>query len=165
MILDNLSPHLIVGLKGPELSDDEREILRDTPPAGIILFERNVSGYEELRALVSEASGIIEKASGITPLIAADHEGGRISVLHRALGIPPTHMAIGKTKDLELCRDVFTETAMMMKACGVNWYLGPVADINSEYLNPVIGTRSFGEDEELVTSFVLEALKALAGGE
>jgi beta-N-acetylhexosaminidase len=163
MILDNLAPHLIVGLEGPELTDMEREILRDTPPAGIILFERNASGYGELRNLVSEASAIIAKASGLPSLIAADHEGGRISVLHRALGVPPTQMATGKTKDPELCRDVFTETAQMMKACGVNWYLGPVADINSEYLNPVIGTRSFGEDEELVTSLVLEALEALAG--
>jgi beta-glucosidase-like glycosyl hydrolase len=163
MILENLSPHLIVGLEGPELTDNERTFLRETPPAGIILFERNVSGYNELRALVSEAAGIIEDASGSPPLIAADHEGGRISVLHRALGVPPTQMAIGKTKDPELCMEVFKETALLMKSCGVNWYLGPVADINSEYLNPVIGTRSFGEDEELVTTLVLKALEALAG--
>ncbi|MCK4237385.1 MAG: glycoside hydrolase family 3 protein, partial [Candidatus Krumholzibacteria bacterium] len=159
-LLNILAPRLVVGLKGIVLNDDERRILSESPPAGIVLFSRNVADAGQLRSLVSEVRDIVIEASGLPPLVAADHEGGRISVLSRAIGTPPAQMAVAKAHDRSLCWEVFRQTAHRMRSCGVNMFLGPVADINTEYLNPVIGTRSFGEEMGEVDFLVGLAVKA-----
>jgi beta-glucosidase-like glycosyl hydrolase len=46
-----------------------------------------------------------------------------------------------------------------MAACGLNVILGPVADVNTEPRNPVIGTRSFGDDPASVAVLVRESVK------
>jgi beta-N-acetylhexosaminidase len=161
MFLERIIPRLVAGLEGTALTIGERRILSETPPAGVILFERNVADLDQLRRLTTEIRQAVEARAGVAPLIMADHEGGRISVLHRAIGIPPSQMAIARTGSGRLCAETYRETACRLRGCGVNLLLGPVADINSEYLNPVIGTRSFGEEESVVTAFVREAVKAL----
>ncbi len=157
--LSQLAPQLVVGLAGLEISADERMLLESAPPAGVILFSRNVSSSDQLKSLTGDIISTITKASGIMPLVMADHEGGRISVLSGAVGTPPTQMATARTGDLELCRRVYRETARRMSGCDVNVILGPVADVNTEPDNPVIGTRSFGNDPASVAVLVRESVK------
>jgi beta-glucosidase-like glycosyl hydrolase len=92
----------------------------------------------------------------------ADHEGGRISVLARAIGAPPSQMAIGRSGGKILIPRIMGRTVRLMKKCGINLTLSPVADVNSERLNPVIGTRSFGEDPESVSGAVRIAVLTIA---
>lgn len=157
--LSQLAPQLVVGLGGLEISGTERRLLEASPPAGVILFARNVSSTAQLTSLTGDIISAISGASGITPLVMADHEGGRISVLSGAVGTPPSQLAMARTGDLELCRRVYRETAQRMVACGVNVMLGPVADVNTEPNNPVIGTRSFGDDPASVAVLVRESVK------
>jgi len=160
MTPSRLAPQLIVGLGGLEISGTERKLLESAPPAGVILFARNVSSAAQLTSLTGDIISTISGASGITPIVMADHEGGRISVLSAALGTPPSQQATARTGDLELCRRVYRETAGRMVGCGVNVTLGPVADVNTEPDNPVIGTRSFGDDPAGVAVLVRESVKA-----
>jgi beta-N-acetylhexosaminidase len=160
--LRQLAPHLVVGLAGYELSESERRLLESLPPAGVILFARNVSSRDQLESLSHEILRVITEASGgMPPLVMADHEGGRISVLSKAIGVPPTQMAVARTGDIDLCRRLYRDTARCLMACGVNAMLGPVADVNTEHLNPVIGTRSFGDDPVGVALFVRETVRAI----
>ncbi len=158
--LQMLAPHMIVGLSGPGLSDEEKTLLSDYRFPGVILFDRNVRNVRQLMELTCEIRRIFREAGERVPVIAADHEGGVISVLARAIGAPPTQMAAARTGDPRCCERLFAENARRLRACGVNMLLGPVADINFEYRNPVIGTRSFGEDAELVSSLVSAAVSA-----
>ena len=151
---------MIVGLEGQRLSADEKRLLAEHPFAGVILFDRNVSDARRLMELTREVRSIFRELRGTVPLIAADHEGGVISVLARAIGVPPTQMAAARTGERSLCERLFAENARRMRAAGVNMLLGPVADVNSERLNPVIGTRSFGEDAGAVSSLVSAAVSA-----
>jgi len=160
VLMKMLAPHMIVGLEGPRLAADERRLLAEYPFAGVILFDRNVSDARRLMELTREIRGIFREPRGTVPLIAADHEGGVISVLARAIGVPPTQMAAARTGDRSLCERLFAENARRMRAVGVNMLLGPVADVNSERMNPVIGTRSFGEDTREVSSLVSAAVSA-----
>jgi beta-glucosidase-like glycosyl hydrolase len=157
--LSQLAPQLVVGLAGLEISAIERRLLESAPPAGVILFARNVSSTDQLKSLTRDIISTITGASGITPLVMADHEGGRISVLFRAFGTPPSQLATARAGDLELCRCVYRETARRMVSCDVNVMLGPVADVNTEPNNPVIGTRSFGGDPASVAVLVRESVK------
>jgi beta-glucosidase-like glycosyl hydrolase len=150
---------LSVGLEGPRLTEEEKIALREYPPSGIILFERNVEDAGQLGTLVSEVRDIIIESSGFAPLIMADHEGGRISVLAAALGVPPPQMAIAAGRNRKKRKDVYRETARRIKSCGINLVLSPLGDINSEYLNPIIGTRAFGSDCGEVSELVYEAVE------
>jgi beta-glucosidase-like glycosyl hydrolase len=162
--VQKLAPHMMVGLGGPRLTDDERAILSSCRFPGVILFDRNVQDARQLMELARETKSIVLQSHGYVPLIAADHEGGIISVLGRAIGVPPTQMAVARTGDIRCCERLFAENARRLRACGVNMLLGPVADINSEHRNPVIGTRSFGEDTKVVSSFVSAAVSAARTG-
>ncbi len=158
----NLTGRMIVGVSEAELTEDEESLFREYPPAGVILFPRNVTGKEQLRKLTSDIESVIVSSSGLKPFLCADHEGGRISVLAGALGVPPSQMALGRCLDPTLCRDVFTATARLARSAGINTLLSPVADVNSNRENPVIGTRSFGETPELAGKFTAIAVDAVA---
>lgn len=159
-LLELLAPHILVGLCGTRLTEGERSLLRRFPFAGVVLFDRNVGGTRELLDLSMEIRRIYREERRTVPLIAADQEGGVVSALARAVGAPPTQMAVGRTADESLCERLFSDTARRMRSCGVNMLLGPVADINSEKRNPIIGTRSFGENEHLVSNLVAVAVSA-----
>ncbi|MBN1163005.1 MAG: glycoside hydrolase family 3 protein, partial [Candidatus Krumholzibacteriota bacterium] len=163
-ILKSIALRLVVGLEGTSLSGRERDLLSEYPPAGIILFARNVQTKVQLTDLISAVRAIIADASGLVPLIMADHEGGRISVLARAVGVPPPPLASWNDRDIDVLREVYLETSRRVRACGINMILGPLADINSEPLNPVIGTRAFGETAAVVAPAVGESVRALAEG-
>jgi beta-glucosidase-like glycosyl hydrolase len=157
-LLQRLAPHMIVGLEGPRLTDAERTLLSKYAFPGVILFERNVADSRQLMELTRGIRSIFHNSRGTLPLIAADHEGGCVSVLGRAIGAPPTQMAAARAGEARLVERLFTENARRMRACGVNMLLGPVADVNSDPLNPVIGTRSFGEEAGAVSSLVSAAV-------
>lgn len=160
ILMNMLAPHMIVGLEGPHLSGEEKSLLAEYPFVGVILFDRNVADARRLMELTREIRSVFRELRGTVPLIAADHEGGVISVLARAIGVPPTQMAAARTGERSLCERLFAENARRMRAVGVNMLLGPVADVNSERMNPVIGTRSFGEDTREVSSLVSAAVSA-----
>ena len=62
---------------------------------------------------------------------------------------PPT-MAFGAAGDEDLAFEYGRITAEEARAVGVHWLFAPVLDVNSNPDNPVINTRSFGEDPEAV---------------
>jgi len=162
--IEKITSRMLVGLSSPELTSEERRLLAEYPPAGVILFSRNVESEGQLRGLTSEIGEIFNSAGAEGSVICADHEGGRISVLSSAVGVPPSQMAMGKCGDVDLCKDVYMETAGKVKALGINLILAPLADINIEKKNPVIGTRSFSDDPEVVSRLTACAVKSLLAG-
>src|SRR5512132_4061660 len=74
----------MVGLPGPDLDRETRAFLAEHPPGGVVLFKRNVRSGSQLRRLTA---ALHETGAGVRPLIALDHEGGRV---HR-LPPPFTH--------------------------------------------------------------------------
>ncbi len=62
----------------------------------------------------------------------------------------PSLMAIGATRSDEFAYEIGRLTAREARAIGIHWTNAPVLDINNNPRNPIINTRSFGEDPELV---------------
>lgn len=80
------------------------------------------------------------------PLIfAADFERGLAFRLEEVTNFPHA-MAFGATGDPEFAREAGRITAREARAIGVQWNWFPDTDVNSNPNNPVINTRSFGED-------------------
>ncbi|MFB4167269.1 glycoside hydrolase family 3 protein [Virgibacillus sp. JSM 102003] len=67
----------------------------------------------------------------------------------------PRQMGIGATRDLDAAKKVAEVTAVESRAVGFNWNYSPVADVNTNPANPVIGVRSFGEQTDLVSEMTV----------
>lgn len=94
-----------------------------------------------------------QKASEIPLLIAQDAEWG-LSMRHKEGVVTyPRAMTLGALadEDDELIYEVGHEIGRHCKAIGVHYNAAPVVDVNNEPENPIINTRSFGEDPKKVS--------------
>jgi len=104
----------------------------------------------------------LQKDSKYPLLFAADFERGLSMRLNGATGFPSA-MAFGATGDKELARQFGKITAQESRAVGVQWNWFPVADVNSNPANPIINTRSFGEDPAAVGDMVAAYIEGARG--
>jgi beta-N-acetylhexosaminidase len=95
----------------------------------------------------------LQQDSKLPLLIAADFERGLSMRLHGATEFPHA-MAFGATGNPEYAEAFGRITAQEARAIGVHWNFFPVADVNSNSANPIINTRSFGEDPRQVGDLV-----------
>jgi beta-N-acetylhexosaminidase len=86
-------------------------------------------------------------------LVAADFEAGVAVRLQGATAFPQA-MAFGATGRAEYAREMGRIVAQEARAVGVHWNFFPVADVNSNPANPIINTRSYGEDPQEVADMV-----------
>src|SRR5207245_2635586 len=98
-------------------------------------------------------------------LIAIDEEGGDVTRLEASSGSSyPGSLALGEVDDAELTEQVAASIAAELRAVGVDLDLAPVADVNTNPRNPVIGVRSFGSDPALVARHVAAFVTGLQRG-
>jgi beta-N-acetylhexosaminidase len=95
----------------------------------------------------------LQQDSKLPLLIAADFERG-VSMRLSGATVFPTAMAFGAAGKLDYAEAFGRISAQESRAIGVHWNFFPVADVNSNPANPIINTRSFGEDPQQVGDFV-----------
>ncbi len=89
-----------------------------------------------------------------TPLvIASDFERGASMRVSETAGFP-YFMAYGAAHDISATRELGAATARQARALGVNWVFAPDADVNNNPDNPIINTRSYGENPQAVAAGV-----------
>jgi beta-N-acetylhexosaminidase len=126
---------------------------------GVVLFARNVDSRGQLSALTGEL-----RAERPDVLVAIDEEGGDVTRLEADTGSSyPGNSALGAVDDVELTERVAAAMGSDLAAVGVNVDLAPVADVNSNRENPIIGVRSFGSDPALVARHVAAFVVGLQG--
>ena len=96
-------------------------------------------------------------------LISQDTEWGVGMRIDRATSFPPA-MAIGATRDSSLAYRVGYATAQEARALGVHQLYAPVADVNNNPENPIINTRSFGEEPSRVGALSSAFVKGAQAG-
>lgn len=145
--LDALALRVLLGaFPGTSLPPGYRDLLADGL-GGVCWFGSNtVDGPETVARLGEAVRAVAPRA-----VVAIDEEGGDVTRLH-ATGLSPAPGAavLGAVDDPALTRDVGRMVGAELAAAGVNLDLGPVADVNTNPDNPVIGTRSFGAEPGLV---------------
>ena len=136
--------------------EDARELLERFHVGSIVYFEwaGNLQNPAQVAALSNGIQRAAAEADVPPVLIATDQEGGIV----RRLGAPATSfpgaMALGATRDPDLAREVARVAGGELAAVGIRQNLAPVADVNVDPANPVIGIRSFGSRPELVSTMV-----------
>ena len=87
-------------------------------------------------------------------LIAGDFERGVLPARIFGTTVFPHAMAFGAAGRLAYAEEFGRITAQESRALGVHWNLFPIADVNGNPANPIIGTRAFGEEPEQVGDLV-----------
>lgn len=93
-------------------------------------------------------------------LIGIDAEWGLGMRLDSTLSYP-RQMALGATNDTILTYQMAADIARQLKRLGIHINFAPVVDINTNPLNPVIGSRSFGQDMDMVSRHGIAYAKGL----
>ena len=113
--------------------------------AGVVYFAQNVG--PDLLALSAAI-----RAANPHALIGVDEEGGSVTRLEAATGSTlPGAAQLGALDDLDATRATGAALGRRVRAAGADVLLGPVADVNTDPRNPVIGVRAFGADADLVS--------------
>jgi len=152
------------GFDGEQAPGEILDGVRSGRIGGILLFaiRRNVRSKEQVRTMLRE----IQRAArdgGLPPVpVAVDQEGGQVvRVAYRA--VFPSAMAIGATRDPALAERAAQAVAQGLRADGISVNHAPVCDVNVEPRNPVIGTRSFGDDPARVAAFAAAWVRGSEG--
>ncbi|MDB9459772.1 beta-N-acetylhexosaminidase [Dolichospermum circinale CS-545/17] len=158
--LQSFGNHLILGISGTTLNDDDKRVLNQLKPIGVIFFGKNfLDGVpytiwlENFKNLIDEIRQYTERDFMFTTL---DHEGGRVVRTPLPITRFP-HAYLLQSHAFEVAK----ATARELKSLGINLSWSPVADIFSNPQNPIIGPRAFGITSEKTSQCVREYYQGL----
>ena len=130
-------------------------LIQDTRVGGLILVNLangRVTQKAEPYALATFVNRL-QTMARVPLMVSADFERGASMRVNDTTPFPHA-MAFGAVGDPELARYEGEVTAREARALGIQWVFYPVADVNNNPDNPVINTRSFGEDPAKVAALV-----------
>jgi beta-N-acetylhexosaminidase len=129
--------------------------VRDLKVGGLIVLNRVQNGIVKRAEPYQMAAFInrMQKLAKVPLIIGGDFERGASMRLNNTTPFPHL-MAYGAANDLEATRALGAATAREARALGVQWVFVPDADVNNNPDNPVINTRSFSENPQVVAAHV-----------
>ncbi|GAA1830969.1 glycoside hydrolase family 3 N-terminal domain-containing protein [Agromyces salentinus] len=134
------------GFLGRSIPDPFRRELDEGGLAGLVLFAHNLGDDGERMSL---ASALRDRDRPL--VVGIDEEGGNVTRAESATGSTlPGAAQLGFVDDLAITEAVGAELGRRSLEVGANIVLAPVADVNTDPRNPVIGVRSFGARPDLV---------------
>ncbi len=143
---------LMLDLVGSTLTNEERELLLQSPVGGVIFFSRNIHSREQFMALCAEVSSLRPEL-----LLAIDQEGGRVQRLREGYTRLPAMQVLGRLlvddepRGAELLRNSGWLLAVEVIASGLDFSFAPVLDLDSHHCE-VIADRSFSLDPDIASA-------------
>lgn len=141
------------------LTQTMRQNLEQYPVGGIAVFKKNIQDENQLSSLIAD----FQSASKIPMIVAVDEEGGAVARLanHEAFSLPKYTSArdIGETGDPEQARQMGRTIGGYLRSYGFNLDFAPVADVDSNPANPVIGRRAYSTDTQQTAQMVAAAVE------
>lgn len=160
MSLDERIGQLIVlHLSGSDTESNRAQItrwVRNTNAGGILFLKGTPVGQAGL-------TNLAQSNSRVPLLVTADAEWGLSMRLSNTTRFPK-NMMLGAIRDESLIYKYGEEMARQCKVMGIQVNFAPVADVNSNSENPVIGIRSFGENIKRVSELGVAYGKGLESG-
>jgi beta-N-acetylhexosaminidase len=143
----------VLGFQGREPDAETRVLLDTIQPGGFLLYQRNIESFDQVYSLTYG----LREMSAIPPLIAIDHEGGRVDRLKHVFTTMPS-MAELAGSGLAQVRLGARIIAAELEATGFNLNLAPVVDLRAP--QSIVAERCLAEDStevaRLSSAFVEE---------
>lgn len=147
----SLGELFIMGFSGLELSPETAQFIRQAGIGGTILFSHNYESPAQVAELINQ----IQSCRQSLPLwVSVDHEGGKVQRFKNQFTRIPEAGLIAESGSAQLAFEIASLMAREVKAVGINLNFSPLADINTNPKNPVIGRRAYGNTEAEVSKFV-----------
>ncbi|MGH3360993.1 MAG: glycoside hydrolase family 3 protein [Nocardioides sp.] len=132
--------------------DNAEQLIDKYQLGGVIYFAwtnsvKNPDQIAKLSNGVQDAA--LAQPSGVPSLVAIDQEGGIVARVGPPATQLPGNMALGAGRSSADAETAAAVNGDELAAMGINWNFAPVADVNVNPANPVIGVRSFSEDPTL----------------
>ncbi len=154
---DLLGELFLIGFSGTELDDETSAFLSQAKIGGVVLFTPNYENPEQITDLIHSVQ---DCRHGKLPLwICVDYEGGRVQRFKTHFTKIPEAEVVGKKDSPKLTFELSEMIGKELSSVGVNVNFAPVADINSNPKNPVIGSRAYGSTDERVSKMVTAVVR------
>ena len=156
---------VMLDVAGLQVTPEEKEILRHPSVGGVILFGRNFQSPKQLLALTTEIRALRRPE----PLIAVDHEGGRVQRFQEGFTRIPPMRLLGESwendppKAKALAEAVGYVMATELLAHGVDFSFAPVLDVDFGS-SSVIGDRAFSEEPAVIAALAGAFVAGLTAG-
>ena len=137
-----------------------RKVNENYPVGGIILYAHNIEDEAQLARFIPEIRAL--KGS---PLLCIDEEGGRVARIGRNSNFQvktyESMAAIGATGDPKNAYECGNTIGTYLHRYGFDIDFAPVADVNTNPENIVIGARAFSDDPQVAAPMVTNYLQGL----
>ena len=143
-----------------------REVIEKYHLGGVLYFAwtHSVDDPEQAAGLSNGIQRVMTSTGAEVPaLISIDQEGGLVARVLEPATQTPGNMALGATRDEPGARDLAAIQGSELKAMGITQNFAPVADVNVNPANPVIGVRSYGSDPGLVAGMTAAQVRGYEG--
>lgn len=141
------------------ITDEMKKMYDEYPCGGFVLFSRNIENEEQLKNLTSS----LHKLNTITPFITIDEEGGSVSRIANNENFDverfESNEKIAEKGNIEDAYNLGYTIGSYLKKYGIDVDFAPVADINTNPNNKIIGKRAFGSDPDIASKMVSECIK------
>lgn len=152
---DELAPY-----KLQQINDCMAGVVKNYPIGGMILYAWNIEDENQLEAFITQI-----RALNGNPLLCIDEEGGRVSRLanHPNFDLPKyaSMESIGETGDPANAYECGNTIGTYLTRYGFDIDFAPVADVNTNPDNVVIGPRAFSSDPAVAAPMVTSYLQGL----
>ena len=144
---------IIISIKGSYLLTQEKKLLSNEKPWGLILFSRNIRSLYQVKKLIKNIRKLTKDPK--FPILI-DEEGADVSRLSKIINhnISQKFLAdiylINKQLSLDFYKDYINRLTYLLKKIGVNINTVPVLDVLRKKTNKIIGNRSFSNDPNIV---------------
>ncbi len=149
--------------------DTPAQVIEKYGVGGVIYFNNSGTDNVDNPAQMAAFSNGLQRAAirhntHLPLIVAIDQEGGNVTRLESPATEFPASMAVGAGRSAADARTVATLNGRELRAMGINQNFAPVADVNSNPNNPVIGARSFSSRPELVSTLVTAEVEGYQEG-
>ncbi|NWF37460.1 beta-N-acetylhexosaminidase [Mariprofundus sp. KV] len=159
-----MNEHLIIGLSGTVLSEQERVWLKSKPPLGVILFARNIESPEQVKALLDD----VRLCTGADTWAAIDEEGGRVNRLPWAPFNNRRHAAEYESiykSDAQAGVDAVYEDSLIvgraLAELGFTHNCAPDLDLFHPEGHGIIGKRAYSSEVDVVVALGAACMRGL----
>lgn len=158
---EKIGQMFMVGFNGTSMPASLSSTIENKKIGNFIYFGPNVTDDSKVIDLSTVIQNKVMDTVGIPAFISMDQEGGMVVRFANSATHFIGAMGLTATNDSNNAYNVGKLSGKELRHFGVNHNLAPVLDVNNNYQNPVIGVRSFSDNQDVVSEYGLEMIKGL----